>query len=110
MANLRPRECHRRTESHCAHGGDDGPVGPSEYYPQTDPSGEEAEVHRVTHVAIESHHHQSLRRSEGRGGSVAGVSEVPHATQGDRETEHRGQSSNPSPGRAFRVHAEAKPG
>ena len=49
--------------------------GPSEDHPQSDPSHEEPQVHRVSHVAIEPHH-QPLGRSNGRRRSVSRPSEV----------------------------------
>jgi hypothetical protein len=92
---------------HC----DCGEVCPSEDYPQTDPAGEEARVHGISQIAIEPDHNQPGGRSDGRRGSVSCPSEVPNASQGNREPEYRGYGRNPAPAHyARRVDVKTQPG
>src|SRR5215469_2298723 len=85
-------------------------VGMSEDDPKADPSGGEAEVHWVAHVAVGTDDHQMLRRSDRSGCAAAGPAEVPDAAQGDGETQHGGNSGQPAPARGTGdLHAEAEP-
>ena len=56
-------------------------VGVSEDHPKPNPSGGEADVHRVAHIAVEAHHYQSLWRIDGCGCAAARPTEVPNAPQ-----------------------------
>src|ERR1019366_8499781 len=85
-----------------AHPYDRGQTCPSEDYPQPHPTHTEPEVHGVPHVTIEPHHYQLRRRSDRRRRSVSCPSEVPHAPQRHRKTEHRGHGRNPAPSRHTR--------
>ena len=92
------------------HGCDRHRVGVSEDNPKPDPPGCEADVHRVSHIAVEPHHDQSLWRSHRCGRTLSRPPEVPNAAQGHCESEHRGHSRQPSPARcACCFHLEAEP-
>jgi len=60
--------------------------------PKAYPAGEEADVHRITDVAVETDDHEALRGSDGSGGAVAGPAEIPDAAKGYGETEDRRNS------------------
>src|SRR5215472_14827234 len=81
----------------------------SEDDPKADPSGGEAEVHWVAHVAVGTDDHQMLRRSDRSGCAAAGPAEVPDAAQGDCETQHGGNSGQPAPARGSGQNHKAYP-
>src|SRR5208282_547960 len=85
-------------------------AGVSEYNPQPAPARGEALVHGVPHVAVETHHNQSLRRRERGRCAASRPAEVPHAAQGNRESQHRRKRGQPSPMCCARhFHAETEP-
>jgi len=65
--------------------------------PQAGPSSEEAYVHRIAHIAIETYDDQTLRRSNGRRSAAACPSEVPYAAESHCETEDGRDDSHPAP-------------
>src|SRR5271167_2917353 len=92
------------------HGSNRHWVGLSEYNPQPDPSPCEALVHGVPHVAVETHHYQSFRRSDRGRCAASRPAEVPDAAQGNSESQHRRKCSQPSPMCcAHHFHAETEP-
>ena len=81
------------------HGCEHRYTGVSEDNPKPDPSRREANVHWVSHVAIEPHHDQSLGRSYWCRCTASRPPEVPNAAHGDCESEHRRHCREPSPPR-----------
>src|SRR3989442_15114363 len=96
-------------EGNGRHGSNQTWFGVSEYNPQPNPAGGEAEVHGIPHVAVETHHHQSLRGGDWGRCSASRPAEVPNAAQSDSESQHRRKRTQPSPlRRARQLHAETK--
>ena len=61
-------------------------------------------------MTVEAHHYQPLRRSNGGGGAASRPPEVPDAAQGNSESQHRRNRSQPSPTCCARhLHAETEP-
>lgn len=75
-------------ESNCCDGGYCQQVRVSEDNPQSDPTGGEAHVHGIAHVAVEADNHQALRRRNRGRSPVPGPAKISHATQGNRESQH----------------------
>ena len=68
--------------------GDQWKTSVAEDDPEADPSCREANIHRVTHISVESDHDQPLRRSDRSRRSMASPAEIPDTAQGDGKTEH----------------------
>src|ERR1700733_7934945 len=71
-------------------------IGMSKHNPQPDPPRCEAQVHWVSHVAVEPNRHQPLRRSDRSRRSASRPPEVPDAAQRNRESQHRRNCRQPS--------------
>jgi len=92
------------------HGSKRGWVGVPENYPQPNPSGCEAQIHGVPYVAVETHHHQSLRRGHRCRCTASDPSKIPDAAHRNGESQHRRKRSQPSAiRRARRFNAETQP-
>lgn len=60
-------------------------------------------------MAVEAHHHQSLRRGAGCRRAAPRPTKIPDAAQSDSESQHRRYCCQPAPRRLARVHVEAEP-
>ena len=72
-------------------------AGATEYDPQANPAGEEADVHGIADVAVEADDHKSLRRGEGRGCATAGPAKIPDTAKCHSEAENRRNGRQPAP-------------